>query len=70
MSLIDLLEGCKDVALATREDLAAKAAQDVAEFEEFGSDLVSAPPAARAARRAAGGIGKSRAARCTAGGCV
>ena len=46
MSLINLLEGCKDVAIAKREEAAAQSAEDVAEFEEFGADLVRA----RAAR--------------------
>jgi len=44
MSLVSLLEGCKDVALAKREELAAQAAQDVAEFEEYGTDMVRGPP--------------------------
>ena len=43
MSLVSLLEGCKDVALAKREELAAQAAQDVAEFEEYGTDMVRGP---------------------------
>ena len=42
MSLIAMLEGCKDVAFNERERLAAQAAEDVAEFEEFGADLVRA----------------------------
>lgn len=50
MSLLNLLEGCKDVALAAREELAAKAAEDVAEFEEFGEDIVRRARAKAAAR--------------------
>ena len=42
MSLIDLLEQSKTVALAVREEAAAKEAEDVAEFEEFGADLAAA----------------------------
>jgi len=42
MSLIAMLEGCKDVAFNERERLAAQAAEDVAEFEEFGADLAAA----------------------------
>ena len=42
MSLVALLEGCKDVAMAKREEVAARAAEDVAEFEEYGEDLVRA----------------------------
>ena len=42
MSLIDLLEGCKEVALNAREEQAARAATEVVEFEEYGEDLVCA----------------------------
>jgi len=42
MSLIQLLEGCKDVAMAAREQAAAASAADVADFEEYGEDLAAA----------------------------
>lgn len=42
MSLINLLEGCKDVAMASRAEAAAVSAQDIAEFEEYGEDLAAA----------------------------
>lgn len=41
MSLIALLESSKQVALETRESIARQNAEEVAEFEEFGADLVS-----------------------------
>jgi hypothetical protein len=42
MSLINLLEQSKTVALAKREELAAQAALDVADFEEYGADMEKA----------------------------
>ena len=51
MSLLALLEGCKDVAVAAREEMAAKAAEEVAEFEEYGADLVRLTARAHAAIR-------------------
>ena len=41
MSLFDLLEQAKDVALAAREEAAMRAAEEIAEFEENGANLVS-----------------------------
>ena len=42
MSLVALLEGCKDVAIATRDERAAKCAQEDCEFEAYGADLAAA----------------------------
>jgi len=42
MSLINLLEGCKETAFSARAEAAAAAAEDVAEFEEHGEDLAAA----------------------------
>jgi len=42
MSLIAMLEGCKEVAMAERERLALQNAEEIAEFEEHGADLAAA----------------------------
>jgi len=42
MSLIAMLEGCKEVAMAERERLAIQNAEEIAEFEDHGADLAAA----------------------------